>query len=192
VRPPPETGNGPPPGPATAEQTIRHHSAGPDQGNPSGQQQPPVTAGDGHAHVDPAWIEQLERDQAEEAKIRDAVHRLIARATCVHGLLRVGSPEFWRAPATVQLASIAVWGQGYVPEHPVKQAAVATSGALNWRAGASRPSYAELQRLRSVPVTPVRCQDPGGCTRVHYVEHPIPEVVLCDRHPRTQRAGAVA
>lgn len=169
----------------------------------SGNQAEPVTAGDDHPawiqRLKPGkirddavrWIQRLEHEQAEQDEIRDAVHRLIARATIVHGILPVGSPEFWAAPATVQLASIAVLGQEYLPEHPMKQAASGISGALDWRAEASRPSYAELQRRRSIPITPVRCQAPG-CGRVHYLEHPLPDVYLCDHHPRTQRRGAAA
>ena len=193
MRPLHEAGSGPPPGPAAAEQTIRHHSAGPAQGSPSGQEEPPVTAGDGHAHVDPAWIEQRERERAEEAMLRDVVHRLIARATCVHGVLKPGSPEWYEAPATVQLASVAAWAGGqYLPETPIREASKAISGALDWRAEASKPSYAELQRRRAVPVTPVRCQHPNGCARVHYLEHPLPDVYWCSHHPHTQQRGAAA
>jgi hypothetical protein len=177
-------------GTAATTKTRTHQVASPAQVTAPGRQVEPVTACGGRAHVNPAWVEQLERERVEDAKIRDAVCRLIARATCA--MLPVGSPEWWDAPAAVQLASVAVWGQEYAPESPMKQAARGISGALDWRAEASRPAHAELQRRRSVPVTPVRCQHPGGCSRVHYLEHPLQDVYLCDHHQHTQRAGAVA
>jgi hypothetical protein len=182
---------GPPVRGATATtKTHPHHEVDPntESTGPVGHGEP-VTAGDGGYA---AWIGDLEREQAEDDKVRDAVHRLIARATCITGgVLPVGSPEWFAAPLAVQLASVAIVGQQYLPETPMRQASKAMSGALDWRAAAGRESFAELQRRRSTPITPVRCQDPG-CGRVQYVEHPLPERFLCDRCERTQRAGAAA
>ncbi len=69
--------------------------------------------------------------------LRDAVRRLLMRATCtVGGVAVVGSPEFWAAPAPAQLASVAVLGQDYIPENMptiadrTKAAAVAISEEL--------------------------------------------------------------
>jgi hypothetical protein len=173
-------------GTAATTKTRTHQVASPAQVTAPGRQVEPVTACGGRAHVNPAWVEQLERERVEDAKIRDAVCRLIARATCA--MLPVGSPEWWDAPAAVQLASVAVAGQEYVPETPEKAAAVAISGALNWRAETDRPPFTELALRRAIPVTPVRCQHQDGCRAVLSVEHPLPERVLCTRHqPRHLR-----
>lgn len=85
-------------------------------------------------------------------QLRDAVARLVARATCLTGLLVVGGDEWWAAPATVQLGCVAALGLDHLPQPaPLKQASLAISQALDWRAEADVPSYAELQRRRAQP-----------------------------------------
>jgi len=86
-------------------------------------------------------------------ELHAVVRRLIARATCVSGILRVGSDEWFDAPATAQLASVAYLGLQNLPEAtpPLKQASAAISGAIDWRAESSVPSLAELQRRRAKP-----------------------------------------
>jgi hypothetical protein len=186
-----QKGDGAPPVRGSAATTTRpNQEAGPrPEFTAPGRPAELVTAGEGCAYVDPVWVEELARERAEDAKIRDAVCRLIARATCTTGgVLPVGSPEWWDAPAAVQLASVAVAGQEYVPETPEKAAAVAISGALNWRAETDRPPFTELALRRAIPVTPVRCQHQDGCRAALSVEHPLPERVLCTRHqPRHLR-----
>lgn len=84
--------------------------------------------------------------------LRDAVARLIARATCTSGTLVVGSDEWWAAPATVQLGCVAALGLDHIPPAaPDKQASVAISNAVDWAAEAEVPSYAELARRRAQP-----------------------------------------
>jgi hypothetical protein len=62
----------------------------------------------------------------------------------------------------------------------LKEAAVAISGMIDWRAEAEHYSYAELVRRRAVPVTPIYCQH-DHCHAVVSVPHPLLEDLLATR-----------
>jgi hypothetical protein len=61
----------------------------------------------------------------------------------------------------------------------LKQAATAISQGMP----PAGDSYDELQRLRSIPVTPLRCGQ-HGCRQVISVVHPLPDplVAYCSAH----------
>jgi hypothetical protein len=101
--------------------------------------------------LDREWADRVARDQAVEDERRDIVRRLFARATCATGVPMPFSPEWFAAPATVQITAVALLGQEYLPASPLKAASVAISTALSWRAEAQKPSFAELQRRRAQP-----------------------------------------
>jgi hypothetical protein len=131
-------------------------------------------------------------DPTDIVALRDAIRRLILRATCTTGFPEPGTAAWWAVPACAQLACVAVWGYPVDITPPNKRAATEISAALNWATVADQPSHAELVARRAVPVTPVRCSH-LGCREVVSVQHPLPPdlgTVRCPRH--TNSTGVAA
>lgn len=141
--------------------------------------------------LDREWAAQIAREQAKDDERRDIIRRLFDRAVCATGTPEPFTQEWFAASATVQLAAVALLGPQYLPEPPTKQASRAIAGALDWRAEADAPSFAELQRRRAAPVTPLRCVHPG-CRAVVSVPHPLPEQLASVRCGQHQPVGVPA
>ena len=131
----------------------------------------------------------------DDDELRDAIYRLIQRATCATGMPIPGSREWWDAPVPAQLAAVAVLGQQYLYgiDHPLKEAAVSISTGLDWCSTAHHLVYETPEVVaarRATPVTPARCTH-GGCRAVISVAHPLPDLrrVRCSNHRDTAAAA---
>lgn len=111
----------------------------------------------------------------DEPELRSAVHDLVAQmvdpARARHGPLpSIGSDQWWRAPADVQLASLLVLAEAWVihdPEHALRERlrslSTDLSGAADWSAiarGHATPD--ELDHRRAAPGPLARAVDPAA------------------------------
>ncbi|MEU3622937.1 hypothetical protein BS329_39930 [Amycolatopsis coloradensis] len=99
--------------------------------------------------------------------------------------------ESWRtlnsSPHVAEL--LAEWGE-WSRRTAMRQASGAVCAALDWRAFARVPTYAELERRRAEPVTPRRC-GARDCRMVLSVPWPAPRHdVFCSRHEDDRSAAA--
>ncbi|MFC9251215.1 hypothetical protein [Amycolatopsis thailandensis] len=99
--------------------------------------------------------------------------------------------ESWRmlnrSPHIAEL--LAEWGE-WTKRAAMRQASGAVCAALDWRAFARVPTYAELERRRAEPVTPRRC-GARGCRMVLSVPWPASgRDVFCTRHEDDRSAAA--
>jgi len=98
----------------------------------------------------------------------DAVARLVCAAASMHGPVpALGTPEWFSAEWTSQVAAVAVAALGDPAEQTAaeKQAATAISASLNWSEASHRPSYATLVARRAVPGPMARRVDPEAAAR---------------------------
>lgn len=84
---------------------------------------------------------------------------------------------------------LAEWDE-WARRRDLSDSTAAISAALDWRAVATAPTYAELERRRAVPVVPLRCAT-RNCQTVLSVPYPAPpQDVHCPRH--TTNTAALA